>query len=114
MITFFYAFLSVFIFNEIYYLFNRERLDTNFKNKDIESTTKADVLYYFTKVLYWVWIITGLFSGLSYLFVILFSLRFMKFPLFHINRKIYIIYDTILPLMSVLVLMIILFVKFIG
>lgn len=112
MITFFYTFLLVFVLNEVYYLFNRERLDVNFKNKDIESTTKLDLVYYLTRVMYWVWIIAGLFSGLSYLFVILLVVGFIKFPLFHINRKAYIIYDTFLPMVSMLILSIILFVKF--
>lgn len=114
MITFFYTFLLVFILNEVYYLFNRERLDVNFKNKDIESTTKLDVIYYLTRVMYWSWMIVGLTSGLSYLFMILISFRFIKLPFYHINRKLYIIYDTFLPIISILMILIILFVKFIG
>ena len=78
MITFFYTFLIVFIWNEIYYITNKHRLSLNFKNKDLESTTILDVVYYFTKVLYWIWLIIGIFSSLSTYFIILFTLVSIK------------------------------------
>ena len=112
MITFFYAFLSVFVWNEIYYIFNKNRLNLNFKNKDIKSITKLDVLYYFTKVIYWGWIITGFFSNFYIYFIALVVLALIKFPLYHINKKLFAIYDVVLPILSICVLIAIMLVKF--
>jgi hypothetical protein len=113
MITFFYTFLIVFIWNEIYYILNKHRLSLNFKNKDVESTTILDVIYYFTKVLYWTWLIAGMFSSLSPYFIILFSLVFIKLITFKSKKKyLYIIFDNIFPILSVSILGIILLIKF--
>lgn len=113
MITFFHIFLSLFIWNEIYYLYNRERLDINFKNKDIQSTTGVDVFFYLTRFLLWVSIIIGLFiSPIS--FSILLSIKLLKVPLFHLNRKVFIIYDTVLPILSSFMILTIILLYFIG
>jgi hypothetical protein len=113
MITFFYTFLIVFIWNEIYYIKNKHRLSLNFKNKDIESTTVLDLAYYFTKVLYWIWLITGMFSSLSPYFIILFTLGVIKFITFKSKRKsLYVILNNIFPILSVFFLGIILLIRF--
>lgn len=112
MITLFYIFSSLFIWNEIYYLYNRDRLDINFKNKDIESTPVTDFLFYFTRLLMWIFIVIGLFiNPLS--FSILLILKLLKSPLYHINRKLYIIYDTILPIISSIYISVIILLHFI-
>lgn len=108
----FYILSIVFIWNDAYFVFNKERLMNLFEEKDFMSLTKVDVLFYFLKVVYWIWIIIGLFSS-SY-FLILFILGFLKFPLYHLNKKAYIIYNNIVPILSILLLIIILFSKIIG
>lgn len=114
MITFFYAFLIVFIWNEIYYIRNGIRLNENFKNKDIQAITKLDFVYYLTKVMYWGWILTGmLFSSFHLYFLALFVFGFFKFLIYHVNQKSYIIYDKIVPVISILILILILVFKFI-
>ena len=113
MITFFYTFLIVFIWNEIYYIINKHRLSLNFKNKDIESTTILDITYYFTKVLYWSWLIIGMFLSLSPYFIILFSLVIIKLITFKSRKKsLYVIFDNIFPILSVFLLGVILLIKF--
>jgi len=114
MIIFFYTFLLSFIWNELYYILNRKRLNTNFENKDIDSMRKMDLIYYSIRVLYWIWMIIGMFSGMSTFFIILFSLGFLKFPLYHTSSKIYKIYDYILPFSSIIILVLILIIRFIG
>jgi len=114
MITFFYTFLLAFIWNEFYYIFNRKRLNTNFENKDIDSMRKMDLVYYSTRVLYWIWMIVGIFSGLPTLFLVLFILGFIKFPLYHISGKIYKVYENVLPFFSIVLLIGILVFKFIS
>lgn len=114
-ITFFYIFLSLFIWNEIYYIRNKERLDKNFRNKDIESINKKDLFFYFTKVLYWIWIAIGLFSDMKVYFIILLSLIIIKFPLYHLRNKVYyMIYDNALPILSIIMISIIILSKAIS
>jgi hypothetical protein len=113
MITIFYTFLLTFICNKFYYLVNKHRLSLNFKNKDIKSTTKLDVIYYITELLYWIWLIFGIFSSLSTYFIILLILGVIKFITFRIKRKsIYVIFDNIFPILSVFFLVVILLIKF--
>jgi hypothetical protein len=113
MISFFYIFLITFIWNEVYYMLNKHRLNINFKNKDIESTTKLDLVYYLTKVLYWIWLIVGMFSNLSPYFIILLSLVIIKLVTFKSKKKsLYVIFDNIFPLLSILLLGIIILIRF--
>jgi hypothetical protein len=113
MISFFYIFLIAFIWNEVYYMLNKHRLNINFKNKDIESTTKLDLVYYLTKVLYWIWLIVGMFSNLSPYFIILLSLVIIKLVTFKSKKKsLYVIFDNIFPLLSILLLGIIILIRF--
>lgn len=109
----FYLLSIVFIWNEAYNILNKERLSNLFERKDVMSLTKIDVLFYFIKVIYWIWLIIGLFSGGTY-FWMLFFVAFLKFPLYHLNKKIYVVYNNIVPILSILLLVIILFSKIIG
>lgn len=113
MVIFFYTFLIVFIWTQIYGVINKIRLDTNFKNKDIKSVTKLDFIYYLTKFLYWVWILVGLFSSLWILFLVLLILEASKFPLYHLNKIAYIVWDNLLPAFSVMLISAILLSKLI-
>lgn len=103
----------VFIWNEIYFIFNKKSLNKKFKEKDIKGLSKLDFVYYLTKVMYWIWIGLGFFSVFSNLFIILFIVSFIKFPMYHINKKVYFIYDLIVPFASILTLGLIMISKFI-
>jgi len=102
-----YLLLMIFICNEVYYLLNKDRLNTNFKNIDIQSIKNIDIIYYLTKVFYWGWITLNMFysdTSLRPYFISLFILGLLKFPIYHINKKAYIIFDMILPFISVVIL----------
>lgn len=103
----FYLFGFIFIWSEIYIVYNKSRLNTNFRNKDIKSITKTDSFYYFTRFLFFIWIIVGLWSSQSDLFLLLTTLNFIKFPTFHFNKKIYAIWDNLLPGLNILQILII-------
>ena len=90
----------MFICNEIYYITNRDRLNQNFENKDIESIRKIDLVYYIIRVLYWGWLMYGIFIPNIY-YISLFTVGFIKFPLYHIDKKLYLIYDLVLPIISI-------------
>jgi hypothetical protein len=79
----------LFAINEIYYLRNKKGLDIKFKERDIESTTRLDLIYYLLRFVSWIWIILGIFEGSSSLFLVVFVLSFIKFPLFHISLRCY-------------------------
>lgn len=113
MISLFYITILSFIWNDLYYMLNKHRLNINFKNRDIESTTILDLAYYFTKLAYWIWIIIGLFSNLSPYFIVLFSLVSIKLITFKLKkRSLYVILDIITPVISILILSVLLFIRF--
>lgn len=113
MITLFYLLPIVFILNELYYILNKHRLSLNFKNRDVESTTIFDIFYYFTRLLYWICLIVGMFSSLSTYFIILFSLVIIKSIIYRTKKKsTYVILDNLFPILSIFFLSIILLIKF--
>ena len=71
MITLFYLLLIIFAFNEVYYVFNKPRLDLNMKNRDVESTKSIDIAHYLLRILFWIWIVIGLWSSQSEMFMFL-------------------------------------------
>jgi hypothetical protein len=107
MITFFYYFLLVFIWTKIFLVLNKQRLDLNFRSKDIMSIKKIDLVYYFTEFLFFVWMIIGLWSSQSVLFMTLLSLHLLKFPFYHLSKRLYAVWDNILPSISIIFIMII-------
>ncbi len=107
MIVIFYLFSFIFIWSEIYTVHNKVRIEKNFLNKDIPATTRMDVIYFLTRFAFFVWIIFGFWTPVSNLFILLFSFNFMKFPLFHINKKLYVIWDNILPAINIVQILLI-------
>jgi hypothetical protein len=114
MITIFYLISILFAINEIYYVFNKSRLDTNFKNLDLKSSTKIDIAHYLFRIMFWIWMIVGIWSSQSELFILLCSLHLVRFPFYHISRKLYIIWSNILPSISFIFILIILIYKIKG
>lgn len=88
----------------VYYMFRKTELDKRFKERDIMGLSKLDLVYYFIKVLYWVWIPIGIFTNQPELFYVLFILGFLKFPIYHLNKNLFRIYNDLYPAMSIIVL----------
>lgn len=103
MINIFYFLSIIFICNNIYYIFNRKVLDTRFQYKKV--TSKYHLFYYYTKLLYWIWLSIGLFTNYYIYFAILGGLVLFKFPLYHINKKFYVYYIMILPILNIIFMM---------
>jgi len=91
----------LFIINEIYYVLNMSKLNENFNNKDIDKISLFDLIYYILRFGSWMWIIVGTFYNRDLYIILLFIFGFIKFPLYHINRKSYNIYGIILPIVSI-------------
>jgi hypothetical protein len=113
MITIFYLMLFAFIFSEIYHFYNKKRLDLIFKNKNIETIRKVDIVFYITKLLSIFWPIIGLFSSLNNLFLSIIFINILKFVIYHLNDSLYKVYINFLPWINVLIYLTILFYKFI-
>ena len=112
MITGFYAMLFAFILSEIYHFFNKKRLDLIFKNKDIETIRKVDIIFYMSKLLSIFWPVIGLFSSFSHLFLFIIVINLLKFMIYHLEDNIYRVYIRLLPWMNVVSYMVILSYKF--
>ena len=100
MIEIFYTLLLIFAINEIFFVFNRDRLDRNFKNKDITSVKKVDLIHYILKTLSVFWPLIGLFSSMYYMFLFVILLWVLKFVLYHVHKRTYAIYALVLPLVN--------------
>ena len=114
MITLFYLISILFALNEIYYVFNKSKLDTNFKNLNVKSSTKLDIAHYLLRIMFWVWMIVGIWSSQSNLFIFLTILHLVRFPFYHLSRRLYIIWTNILPSISFIFILIILVYKIKG
>ena len=114
MITLFYLISILFALNEIYYVFNKSKLDTNFKNLDVKSSTKLDIAHYLLRIMFWVWMIVGIWSSQSNIFMFLTILHLIRFPFYHLSRRLYIIWTNILPSISFIFILIILIYKIKG
>jgi hypothetical protein len=114
MIIIFYLISILFALNEIYYVFNKSKLDTNFKNLDVKSSTKLDIAHYLLRIMFWVWMIVGIWSSQSNLFIFLTILHLVRFPFYHLSRRLYIIWTNILPSISFIFILIILIFKIKG
>lgn len=114
MITLFYLISILFALNEIYYVFNKSKLDTNFKNLDVKSSSKLDIAHYLLRIVFWIWMVVGIWSSQSDLFIFLTVLHLIRFPFYHLSRRFYIIWTNILPSISFIFILIILVYKIKG
>jgi len=112
MIVGFYLVLILFVLNEIFYFSNRKRLDLFFTKKDPSKIKKIDIFYYLIKVTSVTWPIIGLFSSFSALFLVVILLGVSKFLLYHISKRLYVVYVNIYPILIISVYLTILFYKF--
>lgn len=101
MVDLFYAALVAFALNELFFVFNRKRLDTNFKNKDVMSVKGIDILHYLLKVLSVFWPFIGLMSSMWYMFLVLISVWFLKFMLYHISVRTYSVWTIFSPFVNI-------------
>jgi hypothetical protein len=105
----FYLLSIIFIWSNTYYLLNYNRLDKRFSQR--ERNSKIDLIYYITKVLFWIWIITGLIIDYNYILLLIVSPSILKFPMFYINKKVYSLLYRLTPPFHIIVLIITLYIK---
>jgi hypothetical protein len=81
--------LIFFILNEIYYILNMKRLDSSFKDKSQNGVRKLDLFYYVMRILSVPFLIEGILSSFSPVFLLLLSIWIFKIVLYHISDKAY-------------------------
>jgi hypothetical protein len=101
--------LILFIINNIYFLKNRDYLQHNFSEKT--SVKLLEVLYYYINLFYYVFVFIGLFTDDKLYFYILSVTYLLKFPLYHINKKIYRVFSYLYPHIVILILLTLLYTK---
>jgi hypothetical protein len=112
MITIFYIFTLILLLNEIFYIFNRKKLDVFIKGKNIETAKLIDIIPYFLKLCSFVWPLIGLFSTFKEYFLLLICFNLFRFLIYHINNKLYLIYIHIIPIINIIIYSIILYFEF--
>jgi hypothetical protein len=108
----FYLLSILFIFKNLFYLYNKESLDTRFYQKDIRSMSFLPFFYYLLSFFYPIWIVFGIFTDYQNIFYILLLINVLKFPLYHLSNIFYNKYLKINPIISIVTLLILLYAKF--
>ena len=101
--------LILFILNNIYFIKNRDYLQKKFSEKT--NIRLLEVLYYYINLLYYVFVFIGLFTDYKLYFYILVITYLLKFPLYHINKKIYRIFSYLYPHITIFILFTLLYSK---
>ncbi len=108
----FYLLPILFIFNTIFYLKNRLYLDSRADEKDLNDVRLSEGLYYLIVLIYFFWCLFGIILTDDITFIILSSIWFTKFIIFHINKKAYMVYNYLYPYMQIIFMLYILYTKF--
>jgi len=103
----------LFIINILYFIVNKDRLQKKYSEKENLSVTVIELLYYYINLFFYIFILLGTFTG-DITCIILFGLYLIKFPIYHINKKIYKIYSNLYPYMNIIVLLSVIFQTFLG
>jgi hypothetical protein len=94
----------LFIINILYFIVNKDRLQKKSFEKNIESVKFSEVLFYYINLFFYIFILLGTFTG-DNICIVLFVLYLIKFPIYHINKKIYKVYSYLYPYMNIIILL---------
>lgn len=97
--------LPVFAANEIFFVFNRKRLDRNFKNKDVMSVKRIDLIHYLLKVMSVIWPFFGLLGPAWHIFLGIVGLWILKFVIYHVFTRFYRYYIFVVPILNAVAFM---------
>jgi hypothetical protein len=98
MISLYYTFSFLFIWMNLFYLANITKIDIRVRENNTFS--KIHLFYYFTKILYWIWIFLGLFLPTFLINSSIITMMIVKFISFHFSNKFYKLTNVIIPLLS--------------
>ena len=84
----YYFMALIFIWNEVYFFKNYDRLMSKVNSENFETFTKTDVVYYLTKLFYWMWLMTGMMrTPLEWTFFLIVFISVLKIPAFFMKFK---------------------------
>jgi len=111
MITTFYLLSFLFIWMHLYYVININNLEIRFSKTPghIKKVSKVKIFYYFTRILYWIWIGFGLVMDYHYFLWFIVGFSILKFILYHINNQLYKIWNLLVIPLSISVIVTIFF-----
>jgi hypothetical protein len=95
-----------FLFLNIYYILNYKRLDEPLRLRDFSR--KLDLLYYFLKLVFIIWVLLGSFFGFSPIYNFMISVMVLRFPIFYLGKKLYWRYHRLVPILHIILLIILL------
>lgn len=101
--------ILLFILNNVYFIKNRDYLQRSYSEKDSSEIRGSELVYYYVNLIYYLFIIFGLLIDNTYWLLIL--SYFIKFPIYHINRKFYKFYSYLYPYISIAFLLYLLYSK---
>ena len=101
----FYLFSILFMIMHVYYVININDLDIRFSERDLTKVSKLHLVYYTTRVLYWIWILIGLINDYHYFLWFIVSFSILKFIFYHINNQLYKIWNLLVSPLSISVLL---------
>jgi len=110
MITIYNLLPILFILNIIYFIKNRNYLQKSYSEKETSNIRVSELVYYYVNLIYYLFILFGLLIDNTYWLLIL--VYFIKFPIYHINNRFYIIYSYLYPYISIVFLLYLLYSKF--
>lgn len=99
----------IFILNIIYFIKNRDYLQKSYSEKDTSIIRGSDLVYYYINLIYYLFILFGLLIDNTYWLLLL--AYFIKFPIYHINKRFYRIYSYLYPYISIVFLLYLLYSK---
>jgi hypothetical protein len=99
MIGLFYLLIPIFIWSNLYYLFNLNKL-TSVKYSKLNF---IDFLFFLTKVVYIIWLVYGYFTIYKPFIITILSITLLKFILYPLNKKLYKIWNVSVPILNTLI-----------
>lgn len=79
----------LFIWNELYYFINYDKLGTKINIDNFETFNKIDLFYYLSKIVYWIWIFVGCAFIGTIPFNLILGLSILRIPMFLFGLKMY-------------------------
>ncbi len=94
----------IFIWMNLFFLSNISKLKNKPYFQDWKEIPKVQIFYYLSKVLYWFWLIIGLFLPISFFIYLIIAINGLKIISYFLNRKIYTIFNIVVPISTTLII----------
>ena len=101
----FFSLSIVFIWSELYHLRHKDYLYQKISQRNIQNSTLFDYIFYVSKILFIPWVFLGLFTTVSYPFLLIILISCVKFLILTFkSQKAIVIYDVVSSASCILIL----------